>query len=281
MSSFFDRFPSTGYICAHRGACSIAPENTMLALEKSRDCGADLWETDIQVTADGELVLFHDDSLERTTDIAIHPEFSDRHPWNLVEFTYEELQKLDAGSWFLQSDPFETISKGEVSKDDFSAIRKQRIPLLREILNNCRKYDFPVNLEIKDQAGTAVDKIIIGQVLDLLKETDTAHLVLLSSFNHDYLRQMKRFNPTIATAALVKKHPENLLVYLRDLGVDAYHPDQLITDNVLIRELTAAGIRVNLWTVNSLNRAQYFIKAGATFIYTDWPQRMVESGHST
>jgi len=274
VNSFFDRFSATGYICAHRGARSIAPENTLLALEKSRNCGADLWEMDVQATADGELILFHDHTLELTTDVVTHPEFSDRSPWNLSEFTFPELKKLDAGSWFLQSDPFETIANGEVPPDDFPSIRAQRIPLLRDILNACCKYDFPVNLEIKDQAGTAADGAIVGKVLNLLKETNTEQLVLLSSFNHDYLRQTKRLNPTISTAALVEKHPENLLAYLRDLGVDAYHPDQLITDSTLIRQLTAAGMRVNLWTVNDLARAQYFIAAGATFVCTDWPQRM-------
>lgn len=280
MSSFFDRFSATGYICAHRGARSTAPENTLLALEKARLCGADLWETDIQTTADGELVLFHDCTLERTTDVVIHPEFSDRSPWNLAEFTFAELQRLDGGSWFLQSDPFATLAKGEVSAEDFPAIRSQRISLLRDALNDCRNHDFPVNLEIKDQAGTAAEETIVGKVLNLLQETDTEQLVLLSSFNHDYLRQAKQLNPTIATAALVEKHPENLIAYLHDLDVDAYHPDQRITDNTLIKQLTAAGMRVNLWTVNDLERAQYFITAGATFICTDWPQRMVDTGHS-
>ena len=282
MSSFFDRFPSVGYVCAHRGARSIAPENTHMALDKARQCGADLWEIDVQLSADGELVLFHDGTLGRTTDIVMHSEFSGRHPWNLTEFTCDELKKLDAGSWFLQSDPFGTVAAGEVLEADFSSIKKQQIPLLYDVLNNCRNNDYPLNLEIKDQAGTAADGIIVKQVLGLLRATDTEHLVLLSSFNHDYLRQAKQLNPTLATAALVeKKHPENLIAYLSDLGVDAYHPDQLITDNVLIKLLTDLGIRVNLWTVNDLERAQYFIEAGATFICTDWPQRMVGFGHST
>ncbi len=279
--SFFDRFPATGYICAHRGACSIAPENTLLALEKARLCGADLWEADVQVTADGELVLFHDHTLERTTDVLSQPVYSSRSPWNLADFSLVELQQLDAGSWFLKTDPFGTIAAGDVTRDDFSAIEAQQIPLLGEVLNACRKHDFPVNLEIKDQAGTVADGIIVGKILSLLKETRTEHLALLSSFNHDYLRQVKQLNPEIATAALVdKKHPENLLDYLRDLGVDAYHPDHLITDAELIKQLTVAGMRVNLWTVNGVERAQYFSAAGATLICTDWPQRLIQSRHS-
>ena len=274
--SFFDRFPATGYICAHRGACSIAPENTLLALEKARLCGADLWEADVQTTADGELVLFHDHTLERTTDVLSQSVYSSRSPWNLADFSLVDLQQLNAGSWFLKTDPFGTIAAGDVTKADFSAIEAQQIPLLGDVLNACRENDFPINLEIKDQAGTAADGTIVGKILSQLKATGTEQLVLLSSFNHDYLRQVKQLNPAIATAALVeKKHPENLLDYLRDLGVDAYHPDHLITDAELITQLIAAGMRVNLWTVNGVERAQYFSAAGATFICTDWPQRLI------
>ncbi len=247
-----------------------------MALEKARACNVDLWETDVQATADGELVLFHDRTLHRTTDIAEHPEFLPRRPWPVSEFSLAELQQLNAGSWFLAADPFGTVAAGEVLPEDFPAIGAQRIPLLRDTLNDCRCYDFPVNLEIKDQSGTPADTKIVGSLLDLLKETDSERLVLLSSFNHDYLRQAKQLNPEIATAALVeKKHPKNLPGYLRELRVDAYHPDQRITDAQLIRQLAASGIRVNLWTVNDPARAQYFIAAGATFICSDWPQRLL------
>ena len=278
--NFFDQFPATGYICAHRGARSIAPENTWLAMEQARRCGADSCEIDVQMAADGELVLCHDATLERTTDIAEHSEFSDRS-WNLADFTAAELATLDAGSWFLQSDPFGTVAAGEVSEELFSEIRNQKIPLLREVLEECRKYSLPLNLEIKDQTGTAADGLIVGKVLNCLKETKTEDMVLVSSFNHNYLRQIKQQNPTLPFAALAKKqHPDNLLIYLRELGVDAYHPKQLITTVAQVRELVAAGIRVSLWTVNDLDQAKDFIAAGATFIYTDWPQRMVGLRHS-
>ncbi|MCK5826672.1 MAG: glycerophosphodiester phosphodiesterase [Desulfuromusa sp.] len=281
MSDFFDRFPATGYICAHRGAGSIAPENTLLAFTESRRCGVDLLEADVQATADGELVLFHDESLKRTTDVAERSEYSDRSPWKLSDFSLTELQQLDAGSWFLKTDPFGTVAAAEVKKESFAAIEAQQVPLLHEVLDLCVQNNLPLNLEIKDQAGTAANGIIVGKILSLLKTTRTEHLVLLSSFNHDYLRQVKQLNPAIATAALVeKKHPENLLDYLYDLKVDAYHPDQLITDAELIKQLTAAGMRVSLWTVNDVERARYFSAAGATFICTDWPQRLIQSHHS-
>lgn len=280
MSYFFDRFPATGYICAHRGARSIAPENTQMAIEQARHCGADLWETDIQMSADGELVLCHDTTLQRTTDIAEHPEFTGRS-WKVTDLTAAELATLDAGSWFLKTDPFGTVANGMVAEESFPKIKKQRIPLLCDILSDCREHNFPLNLEIKDQTGTAADKLIVGKILDCLNSMEIDDLVLISSFNHDYLRQVKQLSPAIATAALVEdQHPENLLSYLRDLHVDAYHPDQLITDTELVQQLTSAGMRVNLWTVNNLDQANDYSAAGATFLCTDWPQRMAGSGHS-
>lgn len=74
-ANFFDHVPGSGLVCAHRGARSIAPENTLLALDKARDCGAHCWESDVRLSGDGHLLIFHDDLLERTTDIAIRPQW--------------------------------------------------------------------------------------------------------------------------------------------------------------------------------------------------------------
>ena len=282
MKAFFQRFPGTGYICAHRGARSIAPENTHMALDKARQCGADMWETDVQASADGELVLFHDHELARTTNVAEHEAFSSRKPWPLSGFSATELSTLDAGSWFLANDPFCTLASGEVPEAEFPLIRSQKVPLLREALDYCRNNDFPLNLEIKDQTGTPADRTIVDAVLGLIAVTGTADLLLISSFNHAYLRRLRRQNRDIALAALVEgQHPDDLPRYLANLGVDAYHPDQRITDAELIGKVTAAGFPVNLWTVNELSQAQAFTRAGATAICTDWPQRMVGRCHSS
>jgi len=280
LSTFFDRLNATGYICAHRGVRSLAPENTLLALEKARQWGADLWETDVQITRDGVVVIFHDRTLERTTDVASLAQFSGRNPWHLGDFSYAELQLLNAGSWFIHHDPFASIAAGEVLADDFSKITRQKIPQLSEVLRYCSQHNFPVNLEIKDQSRTPADEIIITAVLEQISATATEKLVLLSSFNHKYLRQIKQINPNVATATLVEcHHPANLIAYLQDLAVDAYHPNQQITDTALIKQLSANGIRTNLWTVNDVERARYFVEAGATFICSDWPQSLVGNLH--
>lgn len=280
--SFFERLSGHGYICAHRGARSIAPENTMLSLEEARRCGSDLWEADVQFTADGELVVFHDNTLERTTDVADHAEFRDRKPWEVADFTLSELQMLNLGDWFIQSDPFGTIAEGIVQESQFSAIRSQKISRLEEVLRYCRQYNFPFNLEIKDQHDRVSPQFIATTILDQLKVTGMEELTLVSSFNHDYLRQIKVTNSAVNTAALVEAaHPDDLVSYLKKLQVEAYHPDWHIADADLILRLKEEGIRVNLWTVNDMDKAREFIAAGAVFICTDWPQQLTRERHST
>ncbi|HEX7556623.1 MAG TPA: glycerophosphodiester phosphodiesterase family protein, partial [Leptolinea sp.] len=97
---------------AHRGARSLAPENTLAAARKALEVGADLWECDVALTADGIPVILHDDNLRRTSNASsVYP---NRKPWKLQTFTLEELKKLDFGSWFLTTDPFKQIKLGQI-----------------------------------------------------------------------------------------------------------------------------------------------------------------------
>ena len=122
---------------AHRGARSLAPENTLAAARKALEIGADLWETDVSVTTDGQLILMHDDTLDRTTDAPIR--FPGRSPWTVSAFTLAEIRDLDAGSWFVETDPFDQIAAGAVTPGEQAAYRGERVPTLRralEVLNN-------------------------------------------------------------------------------------------------------------------------------------------------
>ena len=87
--------PST---VAHRGASAYAPENTLAAVDAADDLGVDWVENDVQRTRDGELIIMHDTTLTRTTDV--EQVFPDRAPWKISDFTLDEIEKLDAGSWF-------------------------------------------------------------------------------------------------------------------------------------------------------------------------------------
>lgn len=271
---FFDHLPETGFVCGHRGARSIAPENTLLALEKARDCGAHAWETDVRVSREGEPIIFHDDTLERTTDVASHSHFKERRPWHTERFTVAELRELDAGSWFLETDPYCTVASGEVEEEEKNRIRGQKIPLLGDILSFTARHRFPVNLELKDLGTPPGDTLVVDRVLAMLEKTGTMDLVLLSSFRHEYLRRARSLSQTLTLGVLVdKKHPPDLIHYLKDLSAAAYHPSVQLLDLELVHELRRVGVRVNCWTVNDMTRAGELLQAGIGVI-TDWPQRL-------
>lgn len=246
----------------------------MLAMHRAKECGAHCWETDIRLSKDGELVIFHDPTLERTTDVASRTKFQSRKPWRTDLFTAAELQELDAGSWFLTDDPFGTVASGEVTTEERAAIRGQKIPLLRDILEFTRTHHFPVNLEIKSLDTPPVDIAIVDQIIAMLRQTATTDLVLLSSFRHEYLLRARALHPTIALAVLAKgQHPADLNNYLDELSPSAYHPEKALCTPRLINELLQAGFRINSWLVNDIARAKELLQAGMGVI-TDWPQRL-------
>ena len=125
---FFDHLPQQGLILGHRGARSIVPENTILSMKRAMESGVPCWEADIRMSKDGELVIFHDATLERTTDIVTNEAFKNCSDYRISQFTKEELSKLDAGSWFLSDDPFATVASGAVKVEEYTIIKKLQIP---------------------------------------------------------------------------------------------------------------------------------------------------------
>src|SRR5512146_2902913 len=140
---------------AHRGARSLAPENTLTAARLGLEIGADLWELDVAVTSDEELVILHDDTLERTSNV--QQVFPERAPWAVHTFSLAELRQLDFGSWFNQKDPFGQVAAGKVTPAMQASYAGLPIPTLRDALVFTRDADWRVNVEIKDASGTPGD----------------------------------------------------------------------------------------------------------------------------
>lgn len=90
--------PSSPTVFAHRGASTEAPENTLAAVRRAHEQHIKWIENDVQRTKDGALVVIHDATLSRTTDV--EQVFPDRSPWRVADFTLAEIRRLDAGSWF-------------------------------------------------------------------------------------------------------------------------------------------------------------------------------------
>jgi glycerophosphoryl diester phosphodiesterase len=255
---------------AHRGARSLAPENTLAAARKGLEVGADMWELDIQMTADGELIVIHDSTLKRTSNA--REVFPSRKPWLIHEFTLDEIRLLDFGSWFTEQDPFGQIASGMVAESDLASYVQQQAPTLGEALSFTLEHGWSVNLEIKELSGNPDPDQVVKRVLSLVEDLDMVESVLISSYNQTYLAQVRKAHPNVATGVLVSKphpHPETLL---RQLGAQAYHPRLSGFRPADIDLLHLQGYRVHIWNVNDRKTMQKLVRAGVDGIFTDFPQ---------
>jgi glycerophosphoryl diester phosphodiesterase len=253
---------------AHRGARSLAPENTLAAARKALALGADLWETDVLVTADEQLILMHDDTLERTTDVAAR--FPDRAPWSVTAFTLAEIESLAPGAHFLESDPFGQIAAGAVSPGEQVAYICEPVPTLTQALIFTQESDWQVNLELKTIPAPLDRFPIVPRVLELIDRLAIdPDRVIISSFNHAWLRQVQQLAPGIAVQALVGPLPAD-----PSPAFQVYNASHRAVDEAAVRAAVDRGLSVNLYTVNEEPDMRRFIAAGVSGLFTDYPQRL-------
>ncbi len=256
---------------AHAGARSLAPENTIAAARKAQLVGADMWEVDVAVTSDGELILFHDDSLARTTNAV--EVFPDRAPWTFTTFSLDEIRTLDAGSWFGETDPFGEIAAGRVSRAELESYHGERVPTLREALSFTKEHHYRVNVELKPLPAPMESFAIVPPVLALIDQLDMARDVVISSFNHDWLRQVEREWPELEVQSLIG-WPRTKPLEWDDFHFRTYNASATRLELAQIRMLRKRGLSVNVYTVNGEQEMRRFIAAGVTGLFTDFPQRL-------
>ena len=268
MMGFWDRFSADELIAAHRGYRAVRAENTLSAFEASLG-KCDFIELDVAFSKDGVPVIIHDDTLERTSDAAQKGGFAP--PYTVSDYTYAALLELDFSSWFASQDPFGTIASGSVDRSALNTLPIQRIMTLTEALSFCRQHHMPVNIEIKDMSDTPFDTLAVPKTLAVIEELGMEAEVLLSSFNHDYIAQVGLLSPYIERAILQEHaHPENLITYLAEMGVQCYHSDIEIITEALVKELTEAGVIVNVYTVNTPEEKARMFSYGVKSVFTDF-----------
>jgi len=257
---------------AHRGGASLAPENTLAAARRAWELGADLWEFDVRITKDGVPILMHDAALRRTTDV--YRKFPTRGPWWVKLFSLKEIKRLDAGSWFNQVDPFGQIRAGVVSKDEWRAYHGEPIPTLEEALRFTKEHGWRANIEVKRMDYLAPRRIA-RKVLEVIQGLGMEERVIVSSYDHRILREIKRFNPEIAIAVLAILRPQDLFRYLEDLQADAYNPGLLAFDPRDFGELRRQGLGVNVGPYDAPSRlAELAARSGVSGVFTNFPQRL-------
>jgi glycerophosphoryl diester phosphodiesterase len=257
---------------AHRGARSLAPENTLAAAQKALEIGADMWELDVGMTADGELVLRHDNTLERVSNVA--QVFPERRKWWGHQFTLAELRQLDFGSWFNDTDPFGQIAAGNVAEADLKRYVGEPIPTLQEALAFVLDNDWRVNIEIKNWMTTPGDPVIVEEVVALIERMDMIDRVLISSFNFSYLERVRAACARIARGVLVLFDVFDPVALLRQLDAQAYHPRETFIQPEVVPQVREQGFEVYVWTVNDEALMRTLAEAGASGIMSDFPQRL-------
>ncbi|SHO44219.1 glycerophosphodiester phosphodiesterase [Desulfopila aestuarii] len=265
------------YNIAHRGARSLAPENTMPAFVKAWQTGAHGVETDVSVTSDGQLILFHDDTFIRTTDI--RKIFPKRKEDPLHTFTWQEIQKLDAGSWFIEVDPFATIKSGEVTFEEQQAMVNISVPSLEELLLFVKQKSLFINIEIKNLPEAIATFPIVEKVLSLLDSVQLASdMFSISSFNHLYLKKIEKLRPDIEVNALIGGYPF-LINNWGNYEFAVYNADANVIDSEQIEKALQHGCRVNLYIVNDTQSMARFLREGVDKIITDYPQLLAQLGY--
>ncbi len=151
-------------LVAHRGYSAAYPENTLSAFAGAYACGAKTVEFDVRKTKDGELVIYHDDTLERLTG----------DDSTIADYTYEELLQIDAGEWYGRE------------------FRLERIPTLDQTLDLLQSTNMRIFCELKDLGD---DPDFASEVYDKVDSYGLLDKVVFLSFNYDYLSEIKEINP--------------------------------------------------------------------------------------
>jgi len=258
-------------IIGHRGARSLAPENTLAAARKAHAVGADLWETDVAVSADHQLFLMHDDAMTRTTNVA--DRFPDRVPAPFSTYTLAEIRSLDAGSWFERDDPFGQVAAGAVRPEDLASFVGEKVPTLREAFELTVELNWFLNLELKTQPAPNDAFDVVSAVLALADDVGIGpdHL-LFSSANRGWLKTLKERRPEFEVQAILGLFPEDPIDFT-DPFFDTFNPRITRVTLDEIAEQLARGIRLNPYTVNDPETMNRLVEIGITGLITDFPQR--------
>ena len=220
----------------HRGAMGYAPENTLKSFKKALELNVDAVELDIYVCKSGELVVIHDDKVNRTTNGKGY----------VVEKTFEELSTLDAG-------------EGE------------KIPKLSEVLDLIDR-KVKVNIELKGvKTAKPVHELIEKYVKNKGWEYDD---FLISSFNHYELKKFRKLNPKIKIGALISGIPIGFSKFAKMLNVDSVNLCFEFINQEFVDDAHNRNLKVYVWTVNDSDHIESMKTFGVDGIFSNFPDRL-------
>lgn len=246
MSSceMFKNLPKT-VIFAHRGACALAPENTISSFELAVSHQADAVELDAKLSKDGVVMVIHDQTLDRTTD----------GTGKVNEHTLAELKALDAGAKFNQR------------------FAGEKIPTLEEVFEAVGKKVL-VNVELTNYSSRKDD--LIARVAKVVKRQNMQDRVLFSSFIPNNLKMMKELLPDAPVALLCLGGPAGMIsrsFFLQHVSPAIIHPYLADVDRLYVWWEHRRNRRVHVWTVNAEQDIKHMLAMRVDGIFTDDPQK--------
>jgi glycerophosphoryl diester phosphodiesterase len=230
-------------IFAHRGASTYAPENTLASFELAVEQGADAVELDAKLSADGKVMVIHDQTVDRTTN----------GKGKVNRLVYQQLRELDAGSFF---DP---------------RYSNERIPTLDEVFERVGRKIF-INVELTNYASRNDE--LVPLVVELVKRHGLQHSVLFSSFFPVNLRRAQTMLPEVPVGLLAWDGvlgTINRSAFYLSLSPTIVHPYLKDVNGRLMDKEKKRGRRVHVWTVNEESDLIKMKELGVDGVFTDDP----------
>jgi glycerophosphoryl diester phosphodiesterase len=235
-------------VIAHRGACGYAPENTIAAMRKAKQVGAQWVEFDVMLTRDEHAIIIHDTTLDRTTN---------GHD-NVANTDYLDIAKLDAGSWF---------------DKQFAG---EKVPTFVELLDCLQDLNLHINVEIKPTLGK--DIITAQKTLTLLKQhwSSKNSVPLLSGASLKSLQAVREQDNSIALGWITDKWRKDWQTILKDLDCISLHINHEALNAARVAAVKQAGYLLLAYTVNDIKQAKILFDWGVDAIFTNFPDRMLQ-----
>ena len=239
-------------VIGHRGAAAIAPENTLESIKQAACQGVKWVEFDVQLTLDNQVILFHDDDLQRTTN----------GQGKIWESPYTTIRQLDAGKWFSEK------------------WRGAKVPTLAEAIFLLLNLDLKPNIEIKipehfGKGHPYIEKVVFNTISLLREYWPKKQSLLLSSFSFPALELAYQIAPEFKRGLLLWGKPQDWQKQAHAIQAKSINcADQFITKE-WINEIRGMGYESAVYTINQVRRARELLEWGANSLFTDCPAMII------
>lgn len=230
-------------LVGHRGAMSIAPENTMASFKKCIDHGISWIETDVNLIKYDEPVIFHDDNLYRIAG----------KNQKISDIKIDQLKDIDIGSHF---------------GDSFSA---ERIPRLDQFLFFMSENDLSLNLEIKKYPHFSEEKVAKIVARSVQEHWDSSGDIMISTFNLGVIRALRLNGYSGDIALLVEEFEDNLLELVKEIDIQWLNVDHNFLNHRVVESIKSHKLKISAYTVNDFEIATRLHEYGVDKIITDAP----------